>query len=178
MKRWISNLGAATALLMCIAVAAIWICSLLRFDDLCWTTPTSCINVVSVHGKLHVQVARATAPVWSHGQQWDTAFSRSVGYNPGPYRWQVLGFAKGFRANRLGRASTAEDVYVVPYWFMLVGAAVLLALCLKQVHRRRIVRWRAAHGLCLHCGYDLRASSGRCPECGSVPGQELKGTIV
>jgi predicted RNA-binding Zn-ribbon protein involved in translation (DUF1610 family) len=32
--------------------------------------------------------------------------------------------------------------------------------------RSRIVAHRRARGLCLHCGYDLRASTHHCPECG------------
>jgi len=53
-----------------------------------------------------------------------------------------------------------------PYWPFALATAVLpvtrLGLKLK---RRRDAR----RGLCLCCGYDLCATPGRCPECGTTP---------
>ena len=51
----------------------------------------------------------------------------------------------------------------VPWWLMLLFAAVLPAWELASVFRRKR---RIARHACVHCGYDLRASPERCPECG------------
>ena len=54
----------------------------------------------------------------------------------------------------------------VPIWLILV------LLVLPTYLRWRQRRVRRARGLCENCGYDLRASTGVCPECGvlAVPG--------
>jgi hypothetical protein len=57
----------------------------------------------------------------------------------------------------------------VPHWFLVMlfaaGPAVALRRWGVRIYRRR----RVVAGCCPGCGYDLRATPGRCPECGIRP---------
>jgi hypothetical protein len=55
----------------------------------------------------------------------------------------------------------------LPYWFLVGVTVILPALSLRSAIRRSRGRRRIKSGMCQYCGYDLRASPGRCPECGS-----------
>ena len=64
----------------------------------------------------------------------------------------------------------SEDIQPFPYWSvgipLWMPTFLFLAifwLSLLPLHRRRK---RKKLGLCIKCGYDLRASKERCPECG------------
>ena len=58
----------------------------------------------------------------------------------------------------------------VPYPPAVAAMGALPALWLVLTLPRLVVRRRRrTRGLCLRCGYDLRASRGRCPECGAAP---------
>ena len=53
----------------------------------------------------------------------------------------------------------------------IFGLAMLLAGVVANMsyhHRKTSRRSRLRRGLCLACGYDLRASPEQCPECGAV----------
>ncbi len=52
----------------------------------------------------------------------------------------------------------------VPFWVLFLATTGLPSWWL---HRRLMVRRRSRAGLCPACGYDLRATPDRCPECGT-----------
>lgn len=48
-----------------------------------------------------------------------------------------------------------------------IGFTVLgISFCAAHARRMKVRKHRIRAGLCLGCGYDLRASTERCPECG------------
>jgi hypothetical protein len=74
---------------------------------------------------------------------------------------QLLGFGYGKGTNGAG----ADWVVAVPFWFPAVASIAALAVARRAGKRRRAARVRL-DDLCPACGYDLRATPDRCPECG------------
>ena len=88
--------------------------------------------------------------------------------------WEACGFAV------YGRHEARGSVYlmlVAPFWSIALAAAALpLAWASSGLRSRaRARRWKR-RGLCTACGYDLRASPERCPECGTAASIPSSGT--
>ena len=86
-----------------------------------------------------------------------------------PPQWKFAGFGRSHMGGTIRMGSSAVsvvrfDLLAIPYWCPL-GLLVLLASFPVLVRAWRRMRMPAGH--CIHCGYDLRASPERCPECGA-----------
>ena len=76
-----------------------------------------------------------------------------------------LSFNRSSGTDPAGRVSGTSMSVHVTYVLLMVLA---LPVPLMALHRRWQRRRRTRRGACLTCGYDLRATPDRCPECGST----------
>jgi hypothetical protein len=80
----------------------------------------------------------------------------------GPLRWRSRGLQSGFLTDEIKVAGLSE--WAAVGLFAILPTAVGLWKWKRNAGRRRA--W-ANRGRCRKCGYDLRATPDRCPECGT-----------
>ena len=95
--------------------------------------------------------------------------------SPGHFNWHEDSRAKRY-LNVAGFAfaslpsytppSIRTAVLIFPIWSLALVASLPPALYLRRVRR---AHKRRGENQCAHCGYDLRATPDRCPECGAIP---------
>ena len=108
---------------------------------------------------------------WSWGGAMIQRSTCTVDLNPdGTAHWAVQGsidrdyWTSGRRESGDMPMLSAE----VPYWMLLSPLAAPVVLGFLVLGLPVVKRWRRMrNGLCPACGYDLRASKDRCPECGT-----------
>lgn len=93
-----------------------------------------------------------------------TDFSEMLesGFNGREIKWKGFRLAGG-DANWY--AQFRIRALMIPYWFLILISAPAVIISIRQSWRRW--RWKST-GRCISCGYDLRFSSGVCPECGAA----------
>ena len=81
----------------------------------------------------------------------------------------------GFSLKRGFAPFTCWWIVDLPLWCPLVLFAIPPCLWVRRWQKRRR---RYLIGLCNVCGYDLRATPDRCPECGTVPPAKAKPLVT
>ena len=167
MKRRLFNLLTLLSLLLCVAAGGMWVRSHRAHD---------CVSASSVHWTLAVDSDAGVLSVltqWSESPRerfpWLAERHDRVIWDPRllPPVWE----AWGFQVRRLVGAPQPGapprwtfSALTAPYWAVVTLAALGPTLSLGRALCRRS---RLHRGCCAHCGYDLRATPGRCPECGN-----------
>ena len=100
--------------------------------------------------------------------------SRFAGRSSGD-RWIFVGWREESQTNTLGPYKAVVDLrvgYWISPWIGLLPLALLILhlLAFELIWRLRVrmIEKRFRAGACHVCGYDLRATADRCPECGTA----------
>jgi hypothetical protein len=151
-RRRLFTFSSAVSLLLCVAV--LWVRSYSQYDRISWTTEDHVTYLLLSAGGRVVAI-RDTQSNWSPGLSFFSV-------EPKPIPWTY--------GNAIDAGAVDNDVVhrhwaVAPHWFVMAAAGLPLVLGFARPCWRRKSPPVDNTRRC-SCGYDLRATPGRCPECG------------
>jgi hypothetical protein len=160
MIRRLLTIAAALSLSLCVATIVLWVRSYVAADSIRWNLPPhGGVSFLSSTGRFTLAMYAGVEGMvggFQHLSQSPFDFDdQTARWFLSYHNWLGFGFGTGF--------ADAGPV-IAPYWFVALLTCVS-PLCLFLSGRKS--RRRQTLGLCLSCGYDLRASEDRCPECGT-----------
>ena len=170
-RRRLLNLVTVLSLMLCVAVCVLWVRSYWLSDELLvtWRSGRAFVEttsggvglVLSLGGDWSNETGLAHQVVPRKDSRQSLALLYS-GSGPGSTIWE--GWGAGYIYARFGPDRSIREL-VLPSWVVCVASATPGAAFWITTDRRRR-RTRARRGLCPACGYDMRATPDRCPECG------------
>lgn len=178
MNRRLFQLAAVTSLLLTLAASTLWVRSYRLMDELALRNPGGMGWVAGLQGRLEVGLLlcdmskdparsgvsyardQARLPINVHIFMDTEIGDKDIAWTWGGFAW----YSKQSPSNR-----TFDVQVVAPFWCIAILAATPALAWLVTRCRSRRKAIKHTHGLCPKCGYDLRATPARCPECGHVP---------
>jgi hypothetical protein len=162
MRRQLFNTIAVLSVLLFIALAAMWLRSNRTEDVIVWVGANDCFGMLSVRGAVLVdwrfEASGFRRPgSWDPGG-WEYSNGRAV-RSPwtDSFRWPLY--------HHYAYHGSRGWAVIIPYWIVALVASIAPLRWMQLLMRAR----RIEPHYCRSCGYDLRATPDRCPECGEVP---------
>jgi hypothetical protein len=156
--RWLFNGLAALSLLLFTFTMAEWIISyrcangpFFAPNDSFWMSPDSDSGQVQMILMWHIAEGRIP-----RGLYWQTRFPLSP-----KSRWASHVAEFGISSDHMAKGR--DWIMVAPHWFLASCSAIFPVAWVRRNRRHRF-----SGQICGKCGYDLRATPARCPECGTV----------
>lgn len=180
--RHVFTIVTVLSLLLCVATCLMWVRSY-RWTDrpfchcadhLCWIqswrgdvslqVETSTLSAISGFGLEHERDDANNGPSRFFDMRW-------VSFPVPPNRIITREWAGFWWCALEAPSELLVAEVVVPFWSIALATAALpLGRTIAQVRSIALRQQRRRLGLCTTCGYDLRATPKRCPECGFVMG--------
>jgi hypothetical protein len=165
MRQRLMTILSAVSLVMCLATAGLWVRSYWRTDVIQFSTATSGFEFGAGRGELgfvlvlHKPAAKISPPrfLWEVKKSYFLLSQRV----PGTI---MRAFGSAIIHNPPRSAGTSVWAVALPCWFAMSLTALPVVSLIRNRLRRSALRLRL--NLCVKCGYDLRATPDRCPECG------------
>ncbi|MGE5608945.1 MAG: hypothetical protein ACM359_06810 [Bacillota bacterium] len=181
--RYVFGIVAVLSLLLCMAAMALWGRSYFVWDRgfVCGEVVGETQNVIDVsssRGQLTLTLTQAEGfSLGSSPREGARIYQEELSRGPSERTWLGFRFGKEIAFltyDHTARVSPKRTIWtaIVPDWFVVVLTAAMPVVWTLRGWQR--VRRRAA-GCCVSCGYDLRASKERCPECGRAIGRSTRG---
>jgi hypothetical protein len=179
LSRHLFTCCSAVSLLLCLVACGLWVRSYYVGDQWIWSDGADRPRRVYRMGHRYVlTLAQGHISLLHDTSWWHPPQLRHVRYDDPaaanlsfmPHR-SVIGFTWGEYHGIPMASSVMMPPFLlfravgIPCWFVVASAATLPGLYVTRAWR---LRSRLHRGLCLRCGYDLRATPAGCPECGNA----------
>jgi hypothetical protein len=171
--RWMWNAATCASVLLLAAVVVLWVRSDTTIDGWYWDGGRGAYDLRAVRsglGEIQYANERGGYPVvlvpFRQGFATEAVNSRSTRHLGVPYpiagKTTLWGPLRHERVNTYWYSVTVQDLALV-ILFAVLPAFQIVCFAVSLFYRVR-----QPGGVCRGCGYDLRATPDRCPECGLV----------